>query len=184
MNVETEETTIDAQETSGIRSSSRWGLSGTLLLYSTACIPRFFGTSDPFTESDLVGVWQAKYENIRAYYSRSGQAVDVLGTETLTLRPDGTYTQVYDDQPRGNVRTVDGKSWYLDRNQHHTFGGRDVASAWSSELSAIFEEQRLGGVQTFNGRDLQLDAGEAYLWVNSLGDGVVEMFHLPTGRSG
>ena len=178
MNVGNEESGIGSQRHRAPIMLALVALIGTVLLV-IACQSPLFGTSDPFTEADLVGVWQAEYENIWAYDSQIGQVVDILGTETLTLRSDETYTQVFDDHA-GNVRTADGKSWYLDEtNIIHLEGG--MWPQLGPELSAMFEKQRLGGVQTFNGRDLQLDAGEAYLWVNSLGDGVLEIYHLPTG---
>lgn len=178
MNVGNEETMIVSLRHRAPIMLTFVALLGTVLLV-IACQSPLFGTSDPFTEADLVGVWQAEYENIWAYDSRIGQVVDILGAETLTLRPDGTYRQVYDDH-MGNVRAVDGKSWYLDEtNIIHLEGG--MWPQLGPELSAFFEEQRLGGVRSKRGKDLRLDSGEAYLVVSSLGDGMIEMSHLPTG---
>lgn len=122
MNVGNEESGIGSQRHRAPIMLALVALIGTVLLV-IACQSPLFGTSDPFTEADLVGVWQAEYENIWAYDSQIGQVVDILGTETLTLRSDETYTQVFDDHA-GNVRTADGKSWYLDEtNIIHLEGG-------------------------------------------------------------
>lgn len=148
-------------------------------LFLTGCLSRFVATAEPITEADLVGVWQAKYEDIQAYDSRIEEFVDVTGIEILTLRFDGTYQQVYDDG-QGNIKTIDGNRWYLDEtNIIHLVGG--MWPQLGPELSAFFMERNLGGVQPFRGKDLPLDAGEAYVPVSSLGGGRIDMHHLPTG---
>ena len=148
-------------------------------LLSISCQSRFITTSEPITERDLTGIWQARYQDVWAYDSKIGKMAKVTGTETLTLRPDGTYRQVYDDG-YGSIKSVDGHRWYLDEsNVIHLVDG--MWPQLGSEGSALFGERKLAGVRSIRGKDLQLDAGEAYIQVNSLGGDRIEMSHLPTG---
>ena len=148
-------------------------------LLSTSCQSRFIATSEPITESDLVGIWQAQYEDIMVYDSKMGTMVNVTGREILTFRSDGTYHQVYDDG-QGNIKSVDGSRWYLDEsNIIHLVGG--MWPQLGPEMSALFEEQMYPGVYSRLGKDYRLDTGEVYIPVNSLGGGRIEMSHLPTG---
>ena len=148
-------------------------------LLSTSCQSRFIATSEPITERDLTGIWQARYHDVWAYDSKIGEMAKVTGTETLTLRPDGTYRQVYDDG-YGSIKSVDGHRWYLDEsNVIHLVDG--MWPQLGPEMSALFEEQMYPGVYSRLGKDYRLDTGEVYIPVNSLGGGRIEMSHLPTG---
>lgn len=154
------------------------GVISSVSLLSTSCQSRFIKTSQPITERDLNGIWQARYQNVWAYDSKSGKMVKVTGTETLTLRSDGTYRQVYDDG-RGSIESVDGHRWFLDESSIiHLVDG--MWPQLGSERSARFRERKLAGVRSIRGKDLQLDSGEAYIVVDTIGD-TIEMSHLPTG---
>jgi len=54
---------------------------------------------ESFQESDLVGTWVAKY----AY-----------GTDTLILKEDGTYKQIYDNPQTGDHYESDWREWWLE----------------------------------------------------------------------
>ena len=62
---------------------------------------------ETFQESDLVGTWQARY---------FPRAV----TDTLTLREDGTYQQVYQDDLANYYYTSPWNRWYA---EHRPSGG-------------------------------------------------------------
>lgn len=67
-------------------------------------------TFDELEASDLVGTWRADYDE--DYFGRRCWYT-VTGVETLTLRADGTYQQVYYDQ-RGYVYESPWNTWHLD----------------------------------------------------------------------
>lgn len=155
-------------------------LGSSLLL--TGCLPSLFGTSVPVSESDLVGVWRADYEDILALDSEKG-LIEVPGTETLTLHADGTYEQVYDDG-QGNVTSIRGNRWYLDDvDIIHLVGG--MWPQLGPADSAFFADQEFHGRRTVRGKELSLDLGEAFILVdsvaNALGERFVTMSHLGTG---
>jgi hypothetical protein len=65
---------------------------------------------DRLDVSGVAGTWRADYDE--AYFrARCGYAV--AGVETLTLKADGTYQQVYSDG-RGYVYESPWNNWYLD----------------------------------------------------------------------
>jgi hypothetical protein len=72
-----------------------------LVLFLTASLachsPRLV---DDIQEVDLVGIWEAHY-------------ADADGIDTLTLRADGTYQQVYKDA-NGYVYKSSWNKWYLE----------------------------------------------------------------------
>lgn len=155
-------------------------LLGTTFLM-TGCVARLFGTSVPVSQSDLVGIWHAEYEDIMAY--ESGQLIEVRGTETLTLHADGTYEQVYDDG-NGNITSVQGNHWYLDdADIVHLVGG--LWPQLGPTDSAFFADQNYHGTRSVRDEELSLDSGEAFLAVgsvaNALGEHFVTMSHLGTG---
>lgn len=59
-----------------------------------------------FTPSEHAGVWQADYTGMRCV------DIQLTGVETLTLRADGTYQQIYDDG-KGYVYRSSWNKWYL-----------------------------------------------------------------------
>lgn len=54
---------------------------------------------ESFQESDLVGTWVARY----AY-----------GTDTLILKEDGTYQQIYDNPQTGDYYESDWQEWWVE----------------------------------------------------------------------
>lgn len=66
--------------------------------------------------SDLIGTW-------RAEYNHRYEGIQVTGVETLTLRADGMYQQVYNDG-KGYVYTSPWNRWHLDGRVLHLEGGR------------------------------------------------------------
>lgn len=139
----------------------------------SACLSNLVATSEPFSEGDLVGTWQAVYDTSLPF-------VTVTSTETLTLRADGTYTQVFARGRAGMVDEVDGKRWYLDDAKIiHLVDG--LWPQLGPHQSRLFAKRMLGGFYPARGKQLALDAGEAYLLVSSIGNGRFTMHHVPTG---
>lgn len=142
----------------------------------SACLSNLVATSEPFSERDLVGTWQAVYDT-------SMQFVTITSTETLTLKADGTYTQVFARGTAGMVDVVDGKRWYLDEaNIIHLVGG--MWPQLGPERSRMFAQGLIGGMYSIRNKELLLNAGEAYLVVSSIGNGRFTMHHVPTGPDG
>lgn len=147
-----------------------WATASVLL---SACLSNWIATSEPFSESDLVGTWQAVYDTSLPF-------VTVISTETLTLKADGTYTQVFARGTAGMVDVVDGKRWYLDDTKIIHL----VEGMWPQlgpHESRLFAKRMIGGFYPTRGKQLPLDAGEAYLLVSSIGNGRFNMHHVPTG---
>ncbi len=115
--------------------------------------------------SDLVGTWRADYDE--DYFDR-GCWYTVTGVETLTLRPDGTFRQVYDDG-RGYVYTSPWNNWYLEDRRAgpvlHLERGRFYA------LGIEFAEALADGSSHFHsdddgrGQPVDLDGSEVILQV-------------------
>lgn len=142
----------------------------------SACLSNLVATSEPFSERDLVGTWQAVYDT-------SMQFVTITSTETLTLKAEGTYTQVFARGSAGMVDVVDGKRWYLDEaNIIHLEGG--MWPQLGPERSRMFAQGLIGGVYSIRNKELPLNVGKAYLVVNSIGNGRFTMHHVPTGPDG
>jgi len=59
-----------------------------------------------FTPSEHVGTWRADYTGTENF------DIKLTGVETLTLRADGTYQQIYDDG-RGYVYASLWNKWYV-----------------------------------------------------------------------
>jgi hypothetical protein len=75
-----------------------------------------------FTPGDLVGTWRTEYTGIE-YFAWDGTR-KLAGVETLTLRADGTYQQIYDDG-MGYKYTSPWNKWRLERGYIlHLAGGR------------------------------------------------------------
>ena len=62
---------------------------------------------ETFQESDLVGTWQSRY-------------YPGVVTDTLILREDGTYRQIYDNERTGEHHTSPWYRWYV---EHRPSGG-------------------------------------------------------------
>jgi hypothetical protein len=62
---------------------------------------------ETFEETDLIGTWQSRYH--------TGSV-----TDTLILRGDGTYQQIYDDQLANYYYTSPWNRWYV---EHRSSGG-------------------------------------------------------------
>lgn len=81
-------------------------------------------TFDRLDASDVVGIWRANYDE---GYFRARCGYTVTGVETVSLRGDGTYQQVYDDG-RGYVHKSPWNKWYLEEYRGssvvHLEGGR------------------------------------------------------------
>lgn len=139
----------------------------------TGCLSNLVATSEPFSADDLFGVWQAPYDTSLPF-------VTIPSTETLTLRADGTYTQVFARGTAGMVDVVEGQRWYLDEvNIIHLVGG--MWPQLGPERSRLFAKGMIVGVYSTRNKDLPYDASESYLLVSSIGNGRLEMHHLPTG---
>lgn len=87
----------------------------TMLSWCSCTIgPRSTELSDPpptFQDSDLVGSWQADYGG---HETQGGLWARMSGVETLVLRDDGMYRQVYDDG-NGHVQTGLWNRWSAER---------------------------------------------------------------------
>jgi hypothetical protein len=117
--------------------------------------------------SNLTGIWRAEYDE-REF--RMGGCIDIpTGVETLTLRADGTYQQVYDDG-KGYVHTSTWNNWYQDdsggRAVLHLEGGRFYplgikrAESLSRGPWVYTDENGYGW-----GRSLELNSTEVVLFV-------------------
>lgn len=73
--------------------------------------------------SDFVGTWRAEYDGNAV--NCWATTVTATGVETLTLRADGSYQQIYDNG-RGYVYTSPWNKWHLTRpyGRIHLEGGR------------------------------------------------------------
>ncbi len=81
--------------------------------------------SRQFAPSDLAGTWRAEYD-INEYKKR-GCWIEATGVETLTLKADGTYQQIYDDG-KGYVYISPWNRWHLKMDRGYVYvyleGGR------------------------------------------------------------
>lgn len=67
-----------------------------------------------FTPSELVGTWRADYAGVE--YSGTYSRIKLTGVETLTLRADGTYQQIYNDG-KGYLYISPWNKWRLDSKE-------------------------------------------------------------------
>lgn len=146
------------------REALRTGLLVLALVTVTSCL-RGQAFSDPpptFRDGDLVGVWKAEYKG----YGARGV---VKGIETLTLRGDGTYQQVYDGGS-GNVQTGPWNRWWV---EHFSDGG---VRLWLERGRFYPQEIDTGGSGAYFTRDdgtghmLNLFGGRAVLIVQVRSD--------------
>jgi len=73
-----------------------------VITLSTAEISKSENPSATLQESDLVGTWEADY----GHY---------LGVDTLILRADGTFKQIYKNQRENYVYETPWNKWWLER---------------------------------------------------------------------
>jgi hypothetical protein len=158
-----------------------------LAMLSTAACSCCAGASyfNPFRvigPSDLVGTWRADYDK----YDFSGRCRYVVtGVETLTLRADGTYQQVYDDG-RGYVYTSPWKKWYLESRRGG--GILHLEDGWFYSLG-IRDAEKLASGRLFwhtdddgTGHPLDLDSTTGiilHVWPRSQREGEVVLKYPP-----
>ncbi len=82
------------------------------LLAITSCqVEGYVNPAPTLQDSDLVGIWDANYS---VYQDYDRDWAKTMGFETLTLRADGTYRQVYNDG-KGHIREEKWKRWWVYR---------------------------------------------------------------------
>jgi len=86
-------------------------LSLALLAVASCTAKRYIDPAPTLQESDLVGVWGADYS---IYQNKGWDWAKTTGFETLILRADGMYKQVYNDG-KGHIREEKWKKWWLYR---------------------------------------------------------------------
>ena len=120
-------------------------------------------TSDRLDPSDLVGTWRADYDE--DYFGRRCWYT-VTGLETLTLRADGTYRQVYDDG-RGYVYTSPWNNWHLDEYRGssilHLEGGRFYPLG-IEDAEKMARGELLWSAIDYTGGRIDLDGSEVLLY--------------------
>lgn len=95
-----------------VKKALQVALLGLALLAATSCLgERYVDPAPTLRDSDLVGVWRAEYG---LYQNNGWNWAKTTGSETLTLRADGMYRQVYDDG-KGHVREEEWKKWWVYR---------------------------------------------------------------------
>ncbi len=103
---------------------TRWFKWAVLVLISTIVLACAIDTANPFktfTPEELVGTWRAEYKNFRNF------DIEVTGVETITLKADGTFQQIYDDG-KGYKHTSLWNKWRLERGRDlYLKGGRFYA---------------------------------------------------------
>lgn len=130
--------------------------------------------------SDLVGTWQTDYGN---YDHLPG------GMETLVMRADGTYQQVY--EYAGYVYTSPWHKWRLERLsngnvQVHLEGARYYLNGiqWAEDPEAMvftWDPAADRRVELGIGKDFILNVRVLPSWDRSGDPGEVVLQHLPTG---
>ena len=104
----------------------KWAVLVSICVIVLRCID----TANPFkafTSDELVGTWQAKYENFWNF------SKEITGVETIILRADGTYQQIYDDgkgykyvSPWNKWRLERGRDLYLEGGRFYALGIEDA----------------------------------------------------------
>lgn len=149
------------------------------LSVSAICCAGFTDTT--LDSSELEGVWVANYD--RSEFEQSGCIAIPTGTETLTLRADGTYQQTYEDG-YSYVFTSTWNSWYLDysagRYVIHLEGGRFYPIG-IEDAEALAEGRLIYTNYGVWGDPLQLDGTEVVLYVgfNSSASGEMYLYYPP-----
>jgi hypothetical protein len=124
------------------------------------------GSTGPALDSaELEDVWVADYD--RRDFEQSGCFAIPTGTETITLRADGTYQQTYEDE-YGYVFTSTWNNWYLGysagRHVIHLEGGRFYPLG-IEDAEALAEGRLIYTNYGVWGDPLQLDGTEVVLYV-------------------
>lgn len=125
--------------------------------------------------SDLAGTWRAEYDK----YARHN--CSLTGVETLTLRPDGTYQQVYEDR-KGYVYTSPWNEWHLDHSRRGYLivrlkGGRFYPLG-VEDAERIARGELRYHVESYGGEIVTVDATEVILYVFATREGPY-LEHLP-----
>jgi hypothetical protein len=141
---------------------------------TTGCCARF---SSALPEpSDLVGTWRAYYEEHE--FERRGCLSEVTGIETLTLRADGTYQQVYEDG-KGYVYVSSWSRWFLESSKGslvlHLEGGRFYPLGIDGAERLASGQLSYHSDDDGRGNSLDLDGSEVIL-------NVVGSYQAPGGR--
>ena len=147
-----------------------------MAVFVTGCCMTTFSSLNefrPIESSDLVGTWKADYDR---YFTGNNWSCygRVTGVETITLRADGVYQQVYNDG-QGYVYTSPWNRWY--------FGGRTLRLEGGRFYPLGIEDaERLANGQLYyhsnddgTGRPLDLDSTTGivlHAWPRS-GGGIV-----------
>lgn len=134
---------------------------------------------DRLDVSDVAGNWRAEYDEA---YFRARCGYTVAGVETLTLKANGTYQQVYSDG-RGYVYESPWNKWYLDE-----YRGSSVvrlAGARFYPLGIEDAEKMATGELVYHaidygGERIDLDGSElpVYVYVSPAALGGLHLRHL------
>ncbi|NIQ82575.1 MAG: hypothetical protein GTN93_31755 [Anaerolineae bacterium] len=158
---------VDDPTEAGLTMRSQFQFSLSVLVAATiaSCCGRWVA-SYGLEASDLVGTWSADYEasfGRRCWYR-------MTGVETLTLRADGTYQQIYDDG-RGYVYVSPWNRWRLEEDRGasilHLEGGRfyPLGKEWAEALAE--RSWQYHSDDDGRGQPLDLDGTEVILHVRS-----------------
>ncbi|NIN94247.1 MAG: hypothetical protein GTO49_04500, partial [Anaerolineae bacterium] len=150
-----------------MRSWFQFTLSVLVAATTASCCGGWLASYD-LEASDLVGTWSADYEvsfGRRCWYR-------MTGVETLTLRADGTYQQLYDDG-RGYVYVSPWNRWRLEEEEDrgasilHLEGGRfyPLGKEWAEALAE--RSWQYHSDDDGRGQPLDLDGTEVILHVRS-----------------
>lgn len=136
-----------------------------------------------FTPPELVGTWRANYAGIE--YGAHDGIRRLTGAETLILRADGRYQQIYDDG-KGYTYTSSWNKWYLESGRVlHLENGRiyplGIAEA---EKRAQSRGAICSYLSQIPGKGIiEVNCTEALLYVfgNSVAPGSAVLEHLQVG---
>lgn len=151
----------------------KWAVLISICVIVLGCID----TANPFktfTSDELVGTWQAKYENFR------NLNIEITGVETIILKADGTYQQIYDDG-KGYRYESSWNRWRLERGRRLFLKdgrfyamGIEWAESWRSGVHTFiahdFERIDLEGEIILFVYPTSLYPGGAYLFSPLVGD--------------
>lgn len=159
---------------------------------SACTIVQFTAPLETLEASNLVGTWQANYENYELYDAAwmITTLVRITGVEIFILKADGTYQQIYDNG-KGYVYTSPWNKWSLERLpngrlQVHLEGARYYLNGieWAEDPGAVvvtWDPATGEMVKLGKGKELILNVNVV---VSTSSSGVtreVILEHLPTG---
>jgi hypothetical protein len=158
-----------------------WSGLGTcvLLAVSLVCCKFVPGDIGGLSARDLAGTWEAKYDG--DYFDRRC-GYRVTGVETLNLRADGTYQQVYADG-EGYVYTGPWSRWYVEHEGGvsvlHLVGGRFYPLG-IVEAERLARGQLICDMPDYSGGRIILDGSQIVLYAygSSLAPGGIILRHL------